>query len=288
MKGPVVIGGVGGSGTRVIAEILYSAGIYIGGHLNEAYDNLWFTLLFRRPKWMEQASEKNIRVAIQIFDEAMSGKLKPTLNQQLFMASAVTEYIRRHYIRREDWYSLPVSIFRSLKKSKEHSLEKYTQWGWKEPNTHLFLKPLAEFYPGMKYIHVVRHGLDMAFSTNQIQLRNFGKRYGVEYPSDPVKLPAASLEFWIRSNRKAIDTANVLLKDNFMFINFENFCANPQQEIKKLLGFAEVKVSEEQFQKFCKIPRVPQSTGRYRIKGVSMFSSVQLEEVKKIGYNISI
>lgn len=288
MKGPVAIGGVGGSGTRVLAQLLHDSGFYMGGHLNEAYDNLWFTLLLKRPKWLEHAGDKNIRRAIQIFDEAMNGKLKPTFQQQIFMLNAVTEYIRRHYIRRDDWRSLPISIFKSLKKSKNTSLEKYSQWGWKEPNTHLFLKQLVQYYPDLKYIHCIRHGLDMAYSANQIQLRNFGKRYGVEYPSDRSKLPQASLEFWIRSNRKTIDTAESLLGKNFKIVNFEALCAHPKEEIRALLDFAEAEVSKEAFQSFCTIPKMPQSSGRYRIKGISAFSKEQLEEVEKMGYSISI
>lgn len=37
---PVAIGGVGGSGTRVVAEIVRSLGYYLGGDLNSANDNL--------------------------------------------------------------------------------------------------------------------------------------------------------------------------------------------------------------------------------------------------------
>jgi hypothetical protein len=44
----VSVGGVGGSGTRVIALILASLGLNIGNNLNEALDNLTFTLLFKR------------------------------------------------------------------------------------------------------------------------------------------------------------------------------------------------------------------------------------------------
>ena len=43
----ICVGGVGGSGTRVIAMILASLGLNIGNNLNEALDNLTFTLLFK-------------------------------------------------------------------------------------------------------------------------------------------------------------------------------------------------------------------------------------------------
>ena len=45
---PVIIGGIGGSGTRVVAEILMRIGIYLGHTLNASLDNLWFTALFKR------------------------------------------------------------------------------------------------------------------------------------------------------------------------------------------------------------------------------------------------
>ena len=53
---PLVIGGLGGSGTRVVADILLAQGWYLGQDLNRAKDNLLFTLLFKRPYWRKQLS----------------------------------------------------------------------------------------------------------------------------------------------------------------------------------------------------------------------------------------
>ncbi|MCX6279657.1 MAG: hypothetical protein NT004_16405, partial [Bacteroidetes bacterium] len=51
LMGPVVVGGVGGSGTRVIAEILSLLNFYLGNDLNGPNDFLLYTLLFKRKKW---------------------------------------------------------------------------------------------------------------------------------------------------------------------------------------------------------------------------------------------
>jgi hypothetical protein len=48
--GPVAVGGVGGSGTRVIASLVSSLGYQIGNNLNRAQDDLTFTVLFKRPE----------------------------------------------------------------------------------------------------------------------------------------------------------------------------------------------------------------------------------------------
>ena len=49
-KCPFVIGGVGGSGTRVFADILQKAGCYIGTRLNKAKDSQVFVPLY--DKWI--------------------------------------------------------------------------------------------------------------------------------------------------------------------------------------------------------------------------------------------
>ena len=46
---PVVIGGIGGSGTRVVAGLLQQLGFDIGSDLNDSLDDLSFTALFKRP-----------------------------------------------------------------------------------------------------------------------------------------------------------------------------------------------------------------------------------------------
>ena len=49
MPAPIIaMGGIGGSGTRACAQILLNAGYHLGSDLNEALDNLTFSLIFKR------------------------------------------------------------------------------------------------------------------------------------------------------------------------------------------------------------------------------------------------
>ena len=69
---PIAIGGIGGSGTRLIGNILYDLGFYLGDDLNRAYDNLWFTLLLkRRELWPLEEHSAEIRSAVRLFLNAM-------------------------------------------------------------------------------------------------------------------------------------------------------------------------------------------------------------------------
>lgn len=58
-QGPIVIGGVGGSGTRLIAEIVMDMGFYLGDMLNQSKDLLYFSLLFKRPIWFSKVVNSN-------------------------------------------------------------------------------------------------------------------------------------------------------------------------------------------------------------------------------------
>jgi hypothetical protein len=69
---PIVIGGIGGSGTRILAEILQIKNFYIGGSLNPPKDNLWAVFLFNRRSILYEClgdSEELMR----IFYDKMSG-----------------------------------------------------------------------------------------------------------------------------------------------------------------------------------------------------------------------
>ena len=52
----IAVGGLGGSGTRVLAEILLNSGIYLGSELNIFHDNLLFTRFFKNPEWNKKSS----------------------------------------------------------------------------------------------------------------------------------------------------------------------------------------------------------------------------------------
>src|SRR3972149_1061765 len=197
--GPVAIGGVGGSGTRVGAEILIHLGFYMGKDLNSANDNLWFTLLFKRPRWFLENSEKNesqIVKGLSIFEKAMT-----------------------------------------LIRSKKPDTSRYIGWGWKEPNTHIYIELLDKYFQNLKYIHLIRHGIDMAYSSNQSQVYNWGTMFGIKADDPSTPLPKLSLKYWNKANRRAMDFGYKLLRERFLVVNFDKLCTNPWCEIERLIDF---------------------------------------------------
>jgi hypothetical protein len=182
---PIAVGGVGGSGTRVVAAILKEAGIRIGDDLNHALDNLWFTLLFKHRDILD-APDVCFGDLVSIFVAAMTGGRSATATQ----LALVDELARDDRLQHESsWLQARSGSLRRAMAEPPKS----SPWAWKEPNTHMVLDRLAARIPGLKYIHVARNGLDMAYSTNQNQLQLWGPAaLGAESPIDPRN----SLRFW--------------------------------------------------------------------------------------------
>ncbi len=67
---------------------------------------------------------------------------------------------------------------------RRHNLGLSGRSGWKVPTTHLWLAELAQFFPGMQYIHLIRNGLDMAYSGNQRQAQHWASSQAVELTLD--------------------------------------------------------------------------------------------------------
>jgi hypothetical protein len=241
----VGIGGVGGSGTRIVAEILIRQGIYLGATLNESNDNLIFTRNFKKPEWFETF---------------------PSQNEQLAA-----------------WYSfLEEEAFGSTSEMEE--MDAAVGWGWKEPNTHIFLQVLSENVTGLRYIHVLRNGLDMAFSKNQQQANNWG-RFILKDRYDGIICPRRSLDYWIAANQRAVEIGQSM-GDRFLLIKYEELCNHPEREIERLLSFLGRSGKLNELKELIK----PTSIGRHRYADLSEFSSEQLQSVDSlmqidVGYN---
>lgn len=270
---PVVVGGVGGSGTRLVAECLKEAGFYVGTDLNEANDNLWFTLLFKRIGVLS-ASEEEFDSLVEIFCNAMAGNgAFSSKNKELIKVIASEDGVPHS----ENWRRKRVETLLAVNTGSEN-IEK---WGWKEPNTHIVLQRLIERIPRMKYIHVARNGLDMAYSGNQNQLRMWG-RYFLNEEIDVN--PYYSLRYWCAIHKRVIHIGESM-KENFLFINYDDLCVNQVSGINKLLDFLGVN-SDTLVQKLVALVRQPESTGRFRESGITMFADEDVEYVRSLGFDV--
>lgn len=273
---PIAIGGIGGSGTRIVAQLLRETGFYIGADLNESNDNLWFTLLFKRP---EILSEEDGRFGqlVGIFAKAMQGSASFTARERGIVSALASVDRLQHS---STWL-----------RERAQSLLAATEgaraaggWGWKEPNTHIVIDRLLETFPTLKYIHVIRNGLDMAYSSNQNQLQLWGPLFLGE---DAVNTPRNSLRFWRIANQRVIDFFAVL-PGRFLLLNFDRLCRDPGSEIARLLNFAGKDPEPSSIRQLVGLLRAPQSIGRFKREGLGEFDPADVEYVRHLGFDTDL
>jgi hypothetical protein len=178
---PVVIGGTGGSGTRLIARLLREIGVDLGTRVNEAEDALAFVPLYDR--------------YVNAYLE--SGSVDPAR-----FASDLLQSLRDHGI-----------------------LAGRRAWGWKNPRSIYLLPLLDGIVPALRFVHVVRDGIDMATSGNRNQLVLHGRALlGPAAEQLPEALRAALL--WKAVNERAADYG-AHMPERYFLLRYEDVCADP-------------------------------------------------------------
>lgn len=253
---PVAIGGVGGSGTRLVAQLLVDLGFFTGADRNESNDNLWFTLLFKRRE-IPGIGEDEIADLAAIFRKAMT-EPAPLSAAELDLVHRLADTGRP--MHDAEWLRARVQSLESwMTGGGARGISE--RWGWKEPNTHAVIDRLEPHLPGMKYVHVVRSGLDMAYSSNQAQLHLWGPSFlGIEQVDTS---PRLSLKYWCAVHRRVIERGRKL-GDRFLLLNYDRLCAAPAEGLDPFLRFLGVEPARETRDRLLASICPPQSMGRFR------------------------
>ena len=167
---PVVIGATGGSGTRVMAQVLRKAGWFLGNRVHPDNEDSvpigWFLT-----KWLKRLKDF------------------PNVDSHT-VAGARRDFERMLYLHRRGIYS-PVA-----------------RWGWKNPRSLWLIPFLTARFPELKFIHMIRDARDMMLSENIYFLRQNGHwLLGPDWWKNP---EAAQLELWRASNERALEFARHL------------------------------------------------------------------------------
>jgi Sulfotransferase family len=218
------IGGVGGSGTRVGAALLQMLGYYIGDDLNGALDNLWFTLIFKRRSILLE-TEPAFCALMSLFMSRMRGRADISADQRAFLIQLAGDQRLQHP---RDWLLERVDSFGNGASSKRTD----QAWGWKEPNTHIAIERMFCIDPNIRYLQFVRHPIDMALSSNQSQLQNWGP---IMLNRDVEIGPRLSLTYWCAVHRRVLALAD-RWPQRLMPVDFEALCREPQMACAQIAG----------------------------------------------------
>ncbi len=228
----VAIGGIGGSGTRVVAAAVSALGVHLGDDLNGSLDNLTFTLLFK-DRSAAQLSAPDFAARAALFRRAMHGDRDFQESERRLLASLAVADRPAQGLPQHSAEWLQLRVQRVLAGEAGHQLAPGRAWGWKEPNTHVLLPQLRQCFPGLRYIHVVRNGLDMAFSSNLNQLDFWGEWW---LGRAVARGPRDALAYWCAVQRKAMRWKREL-GVGFLWLDYDALCRDPVPVLEALAAF---------------------------------------------------
>lgn len=263
----IAVGGIGGSGTRVVAQILKELGYFIGNDLNEPNDNLLFTLLFKRENILIQ-TDKELEKLFAIFMTVL--KQDRDLSQkELNILDKLSSKDREQH--KKEW------LEDRLKLLKHDS--KLVKYAWKEPNTHIVIERLLKLDENLKFIYVYRNGLDMAYSSNQNQLKLWGSIFFAE--KDIAINPKNSLKYWCMAHKRILKLQEEFSNKIYM-LDFDRLCTDTTYSLEKLQDFIGFQDNIESFKNML---QKPTSLDRYKLHDLSEFDVEDLEFISTL-YNI--
>lgn len=230
-RSPVVIGATGGSGTRALRQALSAAGVFMGRRLNEAGDAMDFE------PFLDEAID-----AILSHTRSLDYRL-PDLPRQMRVA------MRRRF-------AAILSVYAAERPRSR-------PWGWKNPRSMYILPLILDCCPGLRFVHLVRDGREMALSVNQIQpKKHYAALTGHPLPDD---LAAGSIELWSRANLDVMNWSRIHLGARYRLLRFEDLCADPGRVMEELLCWIGSGLgSAEAIAKAVATVAMPPSLGRWR------------------------
>ncbi len=299
-SGPIVVGGVSGSGTRLVAEMLIRLGYFMGDDLNEARDNLWATFLFKRKEWLATHSKQPAAIfkVCRVLEKCLERRDRLDTADVIEIMKASADWIAgsagRFPFRKKAgldvWLRRKVIAARMVVSMIRagycrHNLP-YAGWGWKEPNSYIFLPYYSDYFKHLRYIHVIRHGLDMAYSRKKSQLYRWGDLlFGMKPPRWEEDVPSAMLSYWVQANERAIEWGQKL-GGRFLLLSYDNLCRSPEGEIEKLIAFLGLEREKTPWEALLALPQRHPSVGRHKVFGVGRFRPGDLEAVRRFGFTL--
>lgn len=174
----------------------------------------------------------------------------------------------------------------SLRQSRDECPEGAPMWGWKEPNSHLFLPHLQRhFGDRLRYVHVIRHGVYMAYSKNHSQAMRWGPQFGLT-SHEPSPTPADLLDYWIASNELAIARGRAMPEGSFFIINHDDLCAEPREGVTRFVEFLGFTPPPEEMERLIALPERPKSHGLSMSEMREQFGDERLARVSEFGFRL--
>lgn len=247
---PVIVGAVGGSGSRLAVAMLEELGIMMTPYGNRGKDSvLWPPM------------------------ERITDSMAARHNPREVLVSQAFRALESIWLEHQALHGLTAPV------------------GMKVPASFCWLPELANYFPSMRYIFVLRNGLDMAFSNNQAQFRAVSWYFGIngrDINEPPAKRVSVTrmLDYWLAATTFAVEQGRLHLGDRFHVLDYDQLCREPQVQVNSLLNFLGLDI--EATDRLTALIDPPKSLGRHKnFPWEEIFSAEQLASVERLEKMIS-
>ncbi len=112
---------------------------------------------------------------------------------------------------------------------KKITTEQTVLWGDKSPNAQHYIKDLKLLIPEAKFLHIVRDGRANAYSMSKRSYQNL----------------RLSAQHWVDGNIFGLVNQDVLGKDSYKLLRYEDLLTNPEKELQTVCTFLEIPFNKE-------------------------------------------
>ena len=231
---PIVIIGMHRSGTSLLAELLERCGLFIGKDIAGNYESGLFML-----------------INDTIFSNCYSVWSKPfgvhhALRDETLTRSLAMFAVKNLVANGARYFGVGTSEPGQFPNTNH-------VWGWKDPRSTFTLPVWKYIFPRLKIIHIMRHGVDAAYSLYQRdwvhQEIKKGARSSLSIVRDQFGLhharPCCSLEesflLWEEYVEEAMRQVQTYNNDS-MQIKYEEFLQEPESILRNILSFCGIDI----------------------------------------------
>ena len=291
MSDPIVVIGMGRSGTKLLTDALERLGVFMGVSQDMNDEALLF--LHANIDLMRSADAR--WDAPDAIDPALED---PRRRSEL---AAMVEP-RLHGFRALSYLGWPrLARFRSV--PNQAGL-----WGWKDPRSTWTLPVWREIFPNLRAVHLLRHGVDVAASLRAVgrslgmdeESRQAGVRLGTfRWRGRRVKRPVLqgrwveeaarfdtlepAIDLWSRTvDRARAQVAE--LGDRAVELRFEDLAGDPEPSIRALGRLCGVEPSRAQLDEAAALVDRSRSAAHERDPELSEFAQRNAELLARYGY----
>lgn len=242
-RAPVIILGMGRSGTSILTRLLEALGLFVGRRKTGDWEAVLFQQL---NKWLLAQSDGGLEnpatIKYLLVDHEARALAVEFIRFVLRTPRVVSFLGWRQYLR----YRTPAHLDRP--------------WGWKDPRNTFTLPVWLDLFPEAKVVHIYRHGVDVVKSLKTVRDRSLARirAHRAQLKSlywwylmfkllpqrrGLVDVRCASLEgglsLWedyIREARAHVQQ----LGDRAMEIKYEELVTEPEASLERLVEFCEL------------------------------------------------